>query len=295
MTDAVRPCAHQGCGQRGGHGDEPREEGGPLGADTSHPAVPAHEADHRDHGCLPEQRGCLRRRGNPQEVSSVEQHAEKRGLHGRDGAHGRGQRLGSEPAQQRDGQDREADLSRQRAHRVKNARRVGPPPPLDGERSRGDEAGGSENRRGRPAPFQGGHEDSHDDGRAADEDPGDRRLRGAFGSQDGQVEAHHPDGGECSQAAPLPVGELSRSGRRRSAASPVEERQEQYGRQSVAQRLATGVRIVAEHAVGGEGRADQGAGESGEQRSAHGGRAKPGSARGGWVHADDARFPGGPA
>lgn len=54
-------------------------------------------------------------------------------------------------------------------------------------------------------------------------------------------------------------------------AAPVQEGQEQQGRETVSHRLAAGVRIVAEDAVGGEGGTYEGAGEGGEKGSAQGG------------------------
>ncbi|GED88307.1 hypothetical protein TNCT6_53920 [Streptomyces sp. 6-11-2] len=131
-----------------------------------------------------------------------------------------------------------------------------------------------------PASLQYGNDDRHHHGGAAHEDPRYRRLGAAFGGEHGQVEADHADRREQREPDPLAGCEPPQPGR----CVPPGERQEQQAGQAIAQELAARVRVVAEDAVGGEGRPDEDAGERGEQ----------GAARGGGVHGSDARRRGGP-
>lgn len=129
-------------------------------------------------------------------------------------------------------------------------------------------------------PVDEGHDNGHHDRRAADEDTGDGGLGRTFRRDDGHVEADHADGREQREAGPLPGRECPQPGRR---AAPHQRHEQQAG-EAVAQELAARVRVVAQDAVGGEGRADEDAGECGEERSAGGGG----------VHGNDARERGGP-
>ncbi|GAA2479216.1 hypothetical protein GCM10010276_14680 [Streptomyces longisporus] len=117
-------------------------------------------------------------------------------------------------------------------------------------------------------------------GRAAHEDAGHRRFRGALGRDDGQVEADHADGGEQGEAGPL-AGREPPQPRRRSRAG---QGQKQQTGEAVAEELAARVRVVAEDAVRGEGPAHEHTGEGGEE----------GSSGGGGVHGSDARQRRGP-
>ncbi len=114
----------------------------------------------------------------------------------------------------------------------------------------------------RSTPFEKRHKDGDDDGGAPYEDTRYGRFRRPLRRQDGQVEADHPDGRQEGEPSPLAARQPPQDGGR---ASPQPEQQEQ-ARHSVADELTTGVRIVAEQAVGGEGAPDEEAGEGREQR-----------------------------
>lgn len=118
-------------------------------------------------------------------------------------------------------------------------------------------------RPGGPPPVGQRHQDRHNDRRASDEHPRNGRLGRAFGGQHRQVEAHHADGGDQRQPAPTGRAETAQRGR----SAPAEQREQQQSGQSVAEGLAARVRIAAEDAVGGEGPADQEAGDGGERRA----------------------------
>jgi hypothetical protein len=133
---------------------------------------------------------------------------------------------------------------------------------------------------GSSPPVQKGHDHGNDHGRAADEDSGNRRFGGALGGDHGEVEADHADRREHDEAGPLTRRERAQPGR----GVPPGEGDEQETGEAVAKELAAGVRVVAEEAVGGEGPADEDAGERGEK----------GSARGGGVHGSDVRKRRGP-
>ncbi len=122
-------------------------------------------------------------------------------------------------------------------------------------------------------------DDRHHHGSAAHEDARYRRLGGAPGGEDGQVEADHAKGREQGEAGPLAGCEPAQAFGR----PPAGEREQQETGQSVAQALAARIRVVTEQAVGGEGAADEHAGERGEQGAATG-----------RVHDGDVRERGGP-
>ncbi|BBC38219.1 hypothetical protein SGFS_095130 [Streptomyces graminofaciens] len=124
------------------------------------------------------------------------------------------------------------------------------------------------------------YEDGDDHRGAAHEHARHRRFRGAFGGEDGEVEADHADGRDEGEPGPLPCGQTPQ----RCRAAAADEREQQDAGQGVAEELAARVRVVAEDAVGGEGGADEDAGERGEE----------GAAGGGGVHDGDARKAGGP-
>ncbi|MGX1268553.1 hypothetical protein RKD18_001747 [Streptomyces phaeoluteigriseus] len=137
-----------------------------------------------------------------------------------------------------------------------------------------------EDRAARAASFEERHEDRDDDGRAAHQDAGDGRFGGAFGGQDGQVEADHADGREQRETDPLTGGQRAQA----THGARAGEGHEQQTGEPVAQGLPAGVRVGAQDAVGGEGRSDEDAGERGEE----------GAAWDGDVHDRDARKHGGP-
>lgn len=285
LGGAVGARADDWGGAHGGEGDEAGEERRALRADPLHTHVPAHEADDGDHGRLPQQRGRLRGVGPAQPCPAVERapvghHPGQRRLGRGEGAHGGGQQPGSERPQHRSREHREPDLTGQGAHREGETAPVRPPPALDREGSDRDQQRTLEHGALWPAAGKERDQDRHHHRGTADEDARDRRFRGALGGEDRQVEADHPDGGEQGQpqprARPQPPQPLRR-------VSP-DERHEQQAGQSVAEELAARVGVVAQHAVGGEGRADEDVGERGQQGAAGGGR----------VHEDDARNPGGP-
>ncbi len=157
------------------------------------------------------------------------------------------------------------------------------PPALDGERPHGDEARRVQGDAGRTAPVQQRDEHADDDRRTAHEDARNSRLRRPFGRQDRQVEPDHAHRGEQRDPPPLAAGEASEPGRRRVRIA-AQERDEQQRGETVAERLAAGVRIVAEDAVGREGCPHQHAGEGREEGPAQRGR----------VHGADARVGDGP-
>lgn len=281
LDGAVGAGSDERGGAGGGHRDEPREEGGALGADPLHADVPAHEADDGDDHGLPKESQRLDGVGPAQPCGAVEEQPRDRRLHGGDRAHRGGQQPRSQRAQYGHGQDREADLADQRAHGEGDAGAVRATPALDRERAHGDERRPVQDRPLRPPPpVQQGHDHGHHHRRAADEDTGDRRFGRPLGGDDGQVEADHADGGEDDEAGPLTPGERAQPGR----GAPSGERDEQETGEAVAQELAAGVRVVAEQAVGGEGSSDEDAGERGEEGTAHGGG----------VHGSDARNRRGP-
>jgi hypothetical protein len=119
----------------------------------------------------------------------------------------------------------------------------------------------------RPTAFQERYGNGHDHRGAAYEDTRYRGFRGALGGEDGEVEADHADGGE--EREPCPLARCQPAQGRRAASS--DQGQEQQAGEAVTQELAARVRVVAQDAVGGEGAADEDAGEGGEQRPAGGG------------------------
>ncbi|GGW58244.1 hypothetical protein GCM10010350_48380 [Streptomyces galilaeus] len=245
-----------------------------------HAHVPAHEADDGDDDRLPQQRGRLTGVGPAQPSAAVQDQPHRRGLDGGQGAHGGRQQPWAQWPQHGHGDHRESDLAAQRAHRVGEARAVRPAPALHGERADGDQRRAVQDGPARAASLHERDEDRDDDGRAAHQDAGDGRFGGTLGGQDGEVEADHADGGEQGEAGPLAGGERAQAGQGTRAG----EGHEQQAREAVAQGLSAGVRVVAQDAVGGEGRSDEDAGERGEE----------GATRGGDVHEGDVRKRGGP-
>ena len=135
-------------------------------------------------------------------------------------ADGGGQQPWPERPQHRHGEHREADLTGQRAHGEGDARPVRTAPALDGEGAEGDERRAPyRTRRSGSASVQQRHENGHDDRRAAHEDAGDGRFRGAFGGEHGEVEADHADGREQRETRPLAGVERAAAGR---GAAPAE-------------------------------------------------------------------------
>ncbi|GGK82971.1 hypothetical protein GCM10010094_50100 [Streptomyces flaveus] len=130
-----------------------------------------------------------------------------------------------------------------------------------------------------PTAVQEGHEHGHQHRGAAHEDSRNRRFRGAFGGEHGEVEADHADGREQREPYPLPCGQPAQG--RHAATS--DQGQEQQAGEAVAQELAARVRVFAQDAVGGEGASDEDAGQGGEQGAA-----------GGDVHGGDAMDTTGP-
>ncbi len=283
LGEAVRPGPDQGGGQGGGDRDQPGEERGAFRPDALHPAVPADETDHGDDDGLPQQRRRLATRRDPQERAAVQQQPEQRRLDGRDAADRRGEELRTQRPQDRDGQDREADLARERAHREQHARQVGAPPALDGERPDGDEACRVQRDAGRTTAVQQRDEHADHDRRTAHEDARNSRFRRLFGRQDRQVEPDHAHGGEQDDPPPLATGEASEPSRR-GVGVAAKERDEQQRGETVAERLAARERIVAEDAVGREGCPHQHTREGREE----------GPAQRGCVHGADARVGDGP-
>ncbi|GGN52274.1 hypothetical protein GCM10011579_009090 [Streptomyces albiflavescens] len=112
-----------------------------------------------------------------------------------------------------------------------------------------------------------GHENGHDHWGAAHEDARNCRFRRAFGGDHRQIEADHADGREQGEAAPLARVEPAQGHR----ATPADQRQEQDAGETVAEELATRIRVEPQDAVGGEGASDEDAGEGGEQRAPGGG------------------------
>ncbi|OAR27255.1 hypothetical protein A8W25_03055 [Streptomyces sp. ERV7] len=263
MRRAVRSGAHQRGGERGRHRDEAGEERGPFGADPLDTHVPADESDHGDDGGLPHQGRRLTGVRQPQRRTAVQDQGEYGGLDGRDAAHGRRQQSGAERSQHRHRQHREPHLAHQRARRPGDAHRVGAPPPLHGEGPGSHQKRSVQHRPGGPPPVEQRHEDRHHDRCAPDEDTGDGGLGRALGGQHRQVEAHHADGGDQREPPPLRRAEAAERG----GAAPADQREQQQAREAVAQGLTTRVRIVAEDAVGGEGPADEEAGDGGERRA----------------------------
>lgn len=284
LGGAVRPGAHQGRGERRRHRDEAGKQRGPFRADALHGHVPADEADHRHHRRLPAERERLLAGGHTDEPGAVQDESGDRGLDRGDAGHRRGEQLGPERTQYRYGQYGEADLAGERGDRPGEAGPVRAAPALDGERADGDQQRAVHDGAGGAAAAQQREQDGDDDRRAADEDARDGGFGGALGGDDGQVEADHADGGDGGEPAPLPPGE----GAQRRGGAPGDEREEQQAGDAVADGLAAGVRVVAEDAVGGEGGADECAGESGEEHPGQG------AAGGSGFHEDDARDRGGP-
>jgi len=96
-----------------------------------------------------------------------------------------------------------------------------------------------------------------------------------FGGDDSQVETDHADGCEECESGPLTWRERPQPGCRVLSG----EGEQQQAGEAVAQELAARVRVVAENAVGGEGRADEDAGEGGKWGAAGGGCGHEGDAR----------------
>ncbi|GAA1927619.1 hypothetical protein GCM10009837_61280 [Streptomyces durmitorensis] len=242
--------------------------------------VPADETDDGDDRRLPQQGRRLGGVGHPQPLAAVDHDADDGGLGGGDPAHRGREQLRAERPQHGDGQHREADLTRERAHGEEDAERVRTAPPLHGEGTRGHDQRPVHDDPLRLPPLKERHDDRHDDRGAAYEDARYGRFRRAFGGQDRQVEADHADSGEDRKTPPLAPRQTAE--RRRGA--PPEQRQEQQAGQAVAQELAARVRIVAQEAVGCEGAAYEEAGEGREQGPACEVR----------VHVPDARKRSGP-
>ncbi|GAB2964899.1 hypothetical protein GCM10023080_027730 [Streptomyces pseudoechinosporeus] len=118
-----------------------------------------------------------------------------------------------------------------------------------------------------PTAVQERHEYGHQHRGAAHEDSRNRRLRGAFGGEHGEVEADHADGRDQREPYPLSYRQPAQG---RHAAS-ADQGQEQQTGEAVAQELAARVRVFAQDAVGGEGASDKDAGQGGEQGTAGGG------------------------
>lgn len=218
--------------------------------------------------------------GAPQPRRAVRQESGRRGLDRCQAAHRGGQQPGPQRPQNGHGEDGETDLAGQCAGREADPRAVRTPPPLDREGTAGDQQRPVQDPALGTAAVQERNDDGHHHGRASHEDAGHRRFRGAFGRDDGQVEADHPDCGEQGETGPL-AGREQPQPRRRSR--PGQREQQQTG-EAVAQELAARVRVVAKDAVRGEGPADEDTGERGEE----------GSAGGGGVHGSDARQRRGP-
>ncbi len=280
LGGAVGAGADQGGGAGGGDGDQAGEERGPFRAEPLHAHVPAHEADDGDHDRLPQQRGALRRVRRPQPRAAVGQESRRGRLRGGEPAHGGGQQPRPQRPQHGHREHREADLSTQRTDGIGESGAVGPPPPLHHTGPHRDEPGPQQDRAPRPPSLRQGDQDRHDDRRAAHQDPGHGGFGRALGGQDRHIEADHPD--RRQQPEPPPLTGRERAHPAQGAGSG--QRDEEQTGEAVPEELATRVRIVAEHAVGGEGGADEDAGERGEQ----------GAARGGGVHENDVRKSGGP-
>ncbi len=283
LGEAVRPGPDQRCGQGGGDRDQTGEERGAFGSDALHPAVPADESDHGDDSGLPQQRRRLATRRDPQERAAVQQQTEQRRFDGGDGADRRGEQFRAERPQYRDGEDREADLARQRTHREQHPRQVGAPPALHGERPDGDEPGRVQRDAGRPTTVQQRNEYADHDRRAAHEDARNSWFRRLFGRQDRQVEPDHAHCGEQRDPPPLAAGETPEPGRR-GVGIAAQDRDEQERGETVSECLATRERVVAEDAVGREGCPHQHTREGREE----------GPAQRGCVHGPDARVGVGP-
>lgn len=264
MSDAVRTGSDEGRGEGGRDRDQTGEERGAFGTDALDPAVPADETDDRDDGGLPEQCRRLAGRRHPQESAPVQQDTEECGLQRGDAADGRRQQFRSERAQHRHGEHGEPDLTRERTHREQDSREVRTPPALDGEGPGRHEPGRVQDGAGRTASLQHRHEDAHDDGRAADENAWNRWFRRLFGGQHGQVEPDHADCREKSEPAPLASGEGTERSEAGASVS-AQQRYEQECGQAIAQCLASGIRIVAQHAVGREGSSHEDTGKGCEE------------------------------
>jgi len=246
-----------------------------------HAHVPADEADHGDDRRLPEQRARLGAVGQPQPRRAVHGHSGHRRLHGGEPADGGRQQPRAERAQHGHREHREAGLAREGARGEGEAGRVGTAPALDGARAGGDEQGAVHGGTPGRAAVRQGYEDGHHHRGAADEHPGNGRLRRAFGGEHAQVEADHADRREHAEPHP-PAGAEAAQG---SQAPSPDQRQQQKAGESVAQELTAPVRVVAEDAVGGEGTPDEDTGQGGEQ----------GSADAGDIHGTDRRNCTGPA
>lgn len=131
-----------------------------------------------------------------------------------------------------------------------------------------------------PTAHEQRHEYRHDDRGAPDEDTWDGRFGAALRGEHREVEADHPDGRQQGEPPPLAPGEVAQ-GRR---AAPAEQRQQKQAGEGVPEELAARVGVVPEDAVGGEGGADEDAGEGGRQGPSDRVR----------VHGPDAREDGGP-
>ncbi len=280
LGGAVGARSDERGGAHGGERDEAGEERRALRADPLYAHVPAHETDDGHHGRLPQQRGGLRGVGPAQPCPAVEHGPGHRRLGRGEGAHGGGQQPWPERPQHRSGEHREPDLAGQGAHREGETAAVRPPPALDREGAGRDQQRPAEDKALWPTAVKKRDQDRDHHRGAADEDARDRRFRGALGGEDRQVEADHPDGGEQGQPQPRTRPQPAQPPGR----IPPGERHEQQAGQSVAEELAARVGVVAQHAVGGEGAADEDVGERGQE----------GAARGGRVHEDDARNVGGP-
>ncbi len=280
LGGAVGTRTDQWRGAGGRDGDEAREQRGALRADPLHAHVPAHEADDGDDRRLPQQRGGLRAVGAPEPRRAVQEQSGHRGLGCGDRADRGGQQPWPQGPQHRYGEHGEPHLAGQRARGEGEARAVRTAPALHGEGADRDEQRPVQHGTLGPPPVQQRDQDGHDHRRAAHEHARDGRFRGAFGGDDGEVEADHPHGREQREAGPLAGFERPQPGRR----APSDQREEQQRGHAVAQELSARVRVVAEKAVGGEGPADEDTGERGEQRPA----------RGGDVHGSDVRKRGGP-
>jgi hypothetical protein len=134
------------------------------------------------------------------------------------------------------------------------------PHPPHGEGADGDQCRPVQNGPRGSAAVQERYQDGDHDGCAADEDARYGGLRGALGGEHGEVEADQADGGQGGEADPRGGGQ--------GVGTPVHHGQEEQAGEPPAEDLAARVRAGAEDAVGGEGGADEDAGEGREEGAA---------------------------
>ncbi|GGY28250.1 hypothetical protein GCM10010299_38190 [Streptomyces tanashiensis] len=238
------------------------------------------ESNDRGQGRLPDQGARLHGRRHPHEPGAVHGQADERRLGRADPAHGGREQLRPEQPEDRDGEDGEPHLARERRHRPADPGQVGTPPALHGEGAGGDEQRPVQHGGSGPAALGQRDQDGDYHRGAADQDAGDGGFGGPLGGEDGEVEADHADGRQGGQPQPVTGGQEPQ----RSESAAAEQREEEQTGGAVAERLPTRVRVGAEQAVGGEGGTDEGVGEGHQEDPAQGVR----------VHASDARKRRGP-